>query len=83
MFFFYFYISSLYIVPLLSPGTITGLYIYIERERGETDSTMLCFARGSFPGKRVFFGGHCMQQNGAWKCFGGSVLNWCIYRFDL
>ena len=32
MFFFYFYISSLYIVPLLSPGTITGLYIYRERE---------------------------------------------------
>ena len=67
MFFFYFYISSLYIVPLLSPGTITGLYI--SRERGETDPTMVCYARGSFPGKRVFFGGIACSKMGL-----GNVL---------
>jgi hypothetical protein len=27
-----------------------------------------------FPGKRVFFGGHHALKNGAWQCFGGSVL---------
>ena len=33
--------------------------------------------KGSFPGKRVFFGGLYLRENGAWKAFGASVLNEC------
>ena len=43
--------------------------LYICREREETDSTMLCYARGSFPGKRVFFGGITCSKMGL-----GNVL---------
>ena len=42
--------------PVIVPGDDNRI-IYIYRERGETDSTILCYARGSFPGKRVFLGG--------------------------
>ena len=36
---------------------------------------LICMAKGNFSGKRVFFGGLYLRENGAWKAFGASVLN--------
>ena len=36
---------------------------------------LICLAKGSFPGKKVFFGGLYLRENGARKAFGASVLN--------
>ena len=45
-------------------------YIYRERNTLEMFSNMNhCLARGSFPGKRVFFGG-LFRENGAWNLLG-------------
>ena len=36
---------------------------------------VICLAKGSFTGKRVFLGGLYLRENGARKAFGASVLN--------
>ena len=82
----------------MSPGTIiTGIVnghysviivlgddngtIYIESEE---ELILQCYAmQGEVSPEEGFLRGHYMQQNEAWRCFGGSVLKWCIYRFDL
>ena len=36
---------------------------------------LICLAKGSFPGKRVFLGGLYLRENRARKAFGASVFN--------
>ena len=72
MFFFYFYISSLYIVPLLSPGTITGLYIYIEREE---KLILQCYAmQGEVSPGRGFSSGALHAAKWGLEMFWGKCL---------
>ena len=49
------------------PGTLTVVYIY---RRHYPKETLICLARGSFPGKRVFLGGLYCWENGARNAFG-------------
>ena len=72
-----FSVSSLYIVPLLSPGTITGLYIY----SGENDSTILYAMKGEVSPGRGFSSGALHAENGARRCFGGSFLKYYVNCF--
>ena len=65
---------QLYATVIL-PGRLTVVYIY---RRNEYQTTIFIMPRkGSFPGKRVFFGGMLFRENGARKAFGASVLNKC------
>ena len=53
------------------------MVVYIYR-RNESQTTIFIMPRkGSFPEKRVFFGGMFFRENGARKAFGSSVLNEC------
>ena len=64
-----------YLVPILLPGRLTVVSIY---RRNESQTTIIIMPRkGSFPGKRVFFGGMFFRENGARKAFGASVLTEC------
>ena len=62
--------NSIYIIPLTSPGKITGLYIY--RRQIFLLCPMPC--KEKFPRKEGFLGGYNTAENGARKSFGGSVL---------
>ena len=65
---------QLYATVIL-PGRLMVVYIY---RRNEYQTTIFIMPRkGSFPGKRVFFGGMLFRENGARKAFGTSVLNEC------
>ena len=60
---------------VILPGRLTVVYIY---RRNESQTAIFIMPRkGSFPGKRVFFGGMLFRENGARKAFGASVLNEC------
>jgi hypothetical protein len=54
------------------PGDYTG--ILLKRETYFIFKLMSHATEGSIPGKRVFFGGFNILQNGTWRCFGGTVL---------
>ena len=60
--------NALYIVPLSSPGKITGLYIKDDRF---CQTYVPC--EGSIPGKRVFFGGIYCREWGL-EVFWGKCL---------
>ena len=62
--------NSIYIIPLSSPGKITGLYIY--RRKIFLLCPMPC--KEKFPREEGFLGGDNTAENGARKSFGGSVL---------
>ena len=58
---------QLYATVIL-PGRLTVVYIY---RRNENQTTIFIMPRkGSFPGKRVFFGGMLFRENGARKALG-------------
>ena len=65
-------VSSLYIVPLLSPGTITGLYIYREREE---KLILQCFAmQGEVSPRRGFSSGALHAAKWGLEMFWGKFL---------
>ena len=65
---------QLYTTVIL-PGRLTVVYIY---RRNESKTRIFIMPlKGSFPGKRVFFGGMLFREIGARKAFGASVSNEC------
>ena len=77
--------GSIYTTVIL-PGRITVVYIYYRYPPWEDNGSiyiptiltkryLICLAKGSFPGKRVFLGACICKKTGAWKAFGASVLN--------
>ena len=62
--------NSTYIIPLSSPGKITGLYIY--RRKIFLLCPMPC--KEKFPREEGFLGGIILQKMGLGNLLGGSVL---------
>ena len=58
--------DSIYIIPLSSPGTITGLYIY----RRKTFLLCLMPCKEKFPREEGFLGGIILQKMGLGNLFG-------------
>ena len=63
----------IYILWLFHRGQIPRVNIY--RVWKYSMCYILCYWKGRFPGKRVFFLSIHILENGAWKPFGDSVIN--------
>ena len=45
--------------------------------------TMIMLGKGKFPREEGFLRGPLLQKNGAWKCFGESVLKYAFMDLTL
>ena len=82
----YFSLFFLNFVAIYSPVIVPGdnnrtIYIYREREE---KLILQCYAmQGEVSPGRGFSSGALHAAKWGLEMFWGSVLNWCIYRFDL